>query len=403
MNENNNTPPPTFFNTEQENYVNDLLVKIRRYETDFLTVSKLHDDVVERVWTNDNEKKKWICMWPFERFVIGGGGNVTSCCSSHVKKGHIFGNAFNDTYEEIWNSDNAKKLRYCVSKGNFEYCYDYCGKFCNKEINQDIIYPRVNSKYNFEKWQDCHLDTTPKIINVVCDPSCNLQCITCRKRIVVSSKEKSENILLMLNKVVKPLLKDCKLLTFSGGEFFASNSYQEFVKSLNKNEFPELKFEILTNAQLFTPEKWKDFIANQDMFSIISVSIDAASKEMYENIRIGGTWEKLSNNMEFISSLRKENKVNKLSISFVVQDLNYKEMPDFVECGRKWDVDRIGFTRLVNFGSYTADELKQSDVFNNSHKNYNEARNILLKIKEENKDIVITDNCLKSDTFNDDM
>jgi len=379
---------------EDATEVEQLSVLLRRCEDALKTVSKLHNDVVERFWTKDTERQKWICMQPFERVVIGGGGKVTSCCSSHVKKGHIFGNAFTDSYEEIWNSDNAKKLRYSVARGNFEYCYDICGVLQNKESCPETIFPREQSPYSFDQWQSCRLDSSPKIINLACDPSCNLRCVSCRRRLVVSSEEKSKRIYEMLINVVTPMLKNCKLLTISGGEFFVSNAYQAFVKTLNSQKYPQLKLEILTNAQLFTPSRWSQLETMHDMTSIVRVSIDAASKETYERTRIGGVWDKLCNNMAFISSLRHGNKIDKLFISFVVQQGNFREMPQFVELGKKWGVDKVGFARLSNFGAYTLDEHKQSDVFDSSHIQYEEAKNILQKIKVDTKDIEVRENCL---------
>jgi len=202
----------------------------------------------------------------------------------------------------------------------------------------------------------------------------------------------------MLINAVVPMLKDCKLLTISGGEFFVSNAYQAFVKTLSSEKYPQLKLEILTNAQLFTPSRWNYLENIHDMMSIIKVSIDAASKETYERIRIGGFWEKLCDNIEFISSLRHVKKIDKLVISFVVQQGNFREMPQFVELGRHWGVDRVVFTRLGNFGAYTLDEHKQHDVFDSSHIHYEEAKNILQQIKEGTKDIFIQEECLPRQT-----
>ena len=66
--------------------------------------------------------KKWICDRPFVGITVNSSGDVVCGCT-RAKVGHIYGNIYTNNFEEIWNSDNAKKMRYCVSEGNFEYCY----------------------------------------------------------------------------------------------------------------------------------------------------------------------------------------------------------------------------------------------------------------------------------------
>jgi len=384
-----------------EEQIDKMAGRIGRCEYDLKAYSKLHDDVVERYWSNDTGRQKWICMRPFERLIITHGGDVICCCANQTKRTHILGNVFTNTYEEIWNSDNYKKLRYCVSQGNFEYCYDSCPVLVNKELYQDVVFPREKSVYHFDRWQDASLDTTPKEINIGPDPSCNLHCVSCRKNVVVISKEENEKNYDMLMKVVKPMLKDCRRIIFSRGEFFFSESLQAFCKTLSKLEYPNLKIDMVTNGQLFTPQKWSWLENVRDLISCINVSIDAATKETYEKLRRGGKWNVLCDNMEFIASLKNKKEIDFLYISFVVQDENFREIPRFVELGKKWGVDRIVFARVFNTGSYTTDELKQADVFNHKHVHYGEAKCILQKIKEETKDIEIQENCLQDYVLSD--
>ena len=354
-------------------------------------ISKLHDDVVERAWNNDTEINKWICMKPFERIRIQEDGEVFSCCSVQAKWGHSYGNVFTHSYEEIWNSDNAKKMRYCVSKGSFEYCYDYCP---NKlKIGQNF-FPREQSPYKFERWQDCHIDTSPKIVNLAVDKSCNLSCVICRNNVKIASRDESERILDMLINVVRPMLKNCEIIDFSTGEFFVSYANQEFVKTLCSKEFPLLKLKIFTNALLLTPSKWDEFETVHDMMSTIAVSIDAATNETYEAVRRGGSFDKLCCNMEFISSLRREGKIDLLDLSFVVQERNFKEMEMFFEMGKKWNVDSIRYKRLISHGVYTHDSFSQSDVFNPNHPNYDEAKRMLQNVKKNSGSLRIYENCL---------
>ena len=48
-----------------------------------------------------------------------------------------------------------------------------------------------------------------------------------------------------------------------------------------------------------------------------------------------------------------------MRFNFVVQKMNYKEMPDFVKWGLELDVDEVFFTKILNWGTYTDEEFKE--------------------------------------------
>jgi MoaA/NifB/PqqE/SkfB family radical SAM enzyme len=99
----------------------------------------------------------------------------------------------------------------------------------------------------------------------------------------------------------------------------------------------------------------------------IRISIDAASKETFETIRRGGRWEPFLENMEFISSLMKNDLIPSFGISFTYQAGNYHEMPDFVRLGKAWGVTRINFEKLEDHGTYAGEGYKQLAVHKPDH------------------------------------
>jgi len=214
-------------------------------------------------------------------------------------------------YEEVWNSDIVKKLRYSVLHGNFEYCnIAYCNMLKNPPAYEKIMLPRNEAQHisKYEKWQDCHLETTPTQIHLACDTSCNMHCASCRDKVHVNSDAENEKLTHLLENFVRPALGDCTLLSCLGsGEFFASKPISNFYQSLSKNIYPALKLVFLSNGTLFTPERWEKLSNLKGMVEKIAISIDAASKDTYESLRRGGQWEPLCRNLEYISSLRKTN------------------------------------------------------------------------------------------------
>jgi len=380
-------------------------LNIKNYQLEQL--SNLFEDNVELSWSEINERKKYICIFPFSRVSISSNGSVWTCCPNYFKYDYFLGNVYENSYDEIWNSDKVKRLRYSVSNGSFEYCNK---KFCSL-LQKPAAFPdsmikreweNVSSIPKHDKWQDYYLETGPLFINLACDNTCNLHCSSCRNHVVVMSKEQNKRLVEMLETFVRPALKNCLTLKAStSGEFFAQKSLQEFYQTIKKEDYPELKLNFLTNAQLLTPEKWNKFDNLKGMINSIHVSIDAATKDTYENIRRGGKWETLLTNLSFISSLRVSNEIKNLNISFNVQKDNFTEMENFVLMASQYNVDTVLFRRLYNpGGTYTAESLIDNDVFNKNNNNYENAVHILNKIKK-NSCIKISDNCLFPNQYDD--
>lgn len=57
-----------------------------------------------------------------------------------------------------------------------------------------------------------------------------------------------------------------------------------------------------------------------------------------------------------LGNLRKEGKIQNLQFNFVVQKDNYKEMIKFIEMGKSFNADKILFTKLNNWGTYSKKE-----------------------------------------------
>lgn len=92
---------------------------------------------------------------------------------------------------------------------------------------------------------------------------------------------------------------------------------------------------------------------------MLTVSIDAASKQTYERIRRNGNFDTLKQNMEFAADLRKKGELRYFRMNFVVQRDNYQEMVPFVQWGEALGVDEVFFTKILNWGTYTAEEFAQ--------------------------------------------
>jgi MoaA/NifB/PqqE/SkfB family radical SAM enzyme len=200
----------------------------------------------------------------------------------------------------------------------------------------------------------------------------------------MKSDFENEKVNIILQDFIRPALKNCKSIVLDGcGEFLASKSWERFLKTISKAEFPSLELIFFTNGQLFTPERWEKFSNLKGMPISVGLSIDAASKDVYEELRRGGKWETLCRNMEYISSLKASGDVVNVTMRFVVQKKNIHQLEDFVLLGKKWNVDTIRFQRLGNYGTFSESEYFDSNVFSQDNPLRAEAVRIMTKLTRD--------------------
>ena len=202
-----------------------------------------------------------------------------------------------------------------------------------------------------------NMTNRPEVLAVGYDSSCNLKCVTCRKQLYIAQEKELEELNRITEIIREKYLPACKFLILAGdGEVFASRTYQSVYEDAGCN--PDF-IRILSNGTLFTKERWKTFIRGKSGRIMLTVSIDAASKETYEQIRCNGDFNQLQKNMEFAARLRREGALSYFRINFVVQKKNYHEMIPFVQWGEKLGVDEVFFTKILNWGTYTDEEFQQ--------------------------------------------
>ena len=128
------------------------------------------------------------------------------------------------------------------------------------------------------------------------------------------------------------------------------------------------------------------------------ISIDAATKETYETVRRGGKWDVLERNLKFINSIET---LDYLTVSFVAQKANYKEMVDFYYLMKKtfnnfsdkWDNDfkfTINLYRILDWG-HLKEEYINKQIWDINHPEYNDfinEVNRLNQVEEKEKFLV---------------
>lgn len=291
------------------------------------------------------EMSDFICDRPYTWFYYAWFG-AYSCCSTWVK--YPIGNPAADTPEECWNSIVAKLYR--LSADTRTYC------FCKKEAC-GLIGNRNNKKFEKRNY------SIPDKITLGLDYTCNLHCASCRTHLMVASgnqfriREKfAEDI------IHTGWLEKTKELELSGaGEALFSKIDRKLLFS--GNEVQRESISLMTNGILLNDSNLR--MLKQHFKKLrLNISIDAATEKTYIKLRRGGNWNILLGNLEKVSRMRQHGEIEYVEIRMVVQKSNYKEMIDFIQMGKDYCVDRVVFTKLLNWDMFESEEYLEEAMLN---------------------------------------
>jgi MoaA/NifB/PqqE/SkfB family radical SAM enzyme len=260
-----------------------------------------------------------------------------------------------DSLEDVWNSDIAKTLQKDVDDRKFTWCaVKHCG------IGERNI---IEPKYKI-------------YINI--DESCNLSCPSCRSApVMITSGEKFDLKLTATNKIITWLEKfehPIHIVLSGNGDPLASNIIRPLIR--NYQPKPGQTFRLFTNGLLM-----KKQLEDSDLLPFItefSISVDAGSKEVYEDVRRPGKWETLLENLDFIKN--KDVIKNKRAwLNFVVQKNNYFDLYNFANLCEKYKFKGM-ITRLDDWMSWEG-QFHTHEVLNKAHPEHAQCIDILKNLE----------------------
>lgn len=322
-------------------------------------------------------KKDYICAVPFSSMEIHDRDRFL-CCASWLKK-YL---PQNTSPKEAWNSDDANDIRDSILDGSYRYCDSlHCPSLHQLETkgfrtNPSPIYHKdslpEDVKDKISDYKKGILE--PSIVQFSFDRSCNLACPSCRIELFTADSKKIKEVNETIDVIEMEYGNSIEVLYITGsGDPFISVGFRNFLRNFDKTKWPKLKsIHLHTNATRWNKKMWDSMKNIHPYVKSCEISIDAATKETYENeVRINGNWDELIENLKFIATIPK---LRRIKASFVVQQKNYKEMKQFYDLminifGNKV---RVFYGKITNWGTFTEDEFKNEEIWNVTHPEHNE-------------------------------
>ena len=269
------------------------------------------------------------CNRPWTVVNVDSQGRIFLClCDGWVPfaVGHVMD--FN-SFDEIFSSSDARRIQESIARGTYDYCDT---RFCGVESHA------ITNHHDY-------------YVSVGIDDSCNLQCPSCRPEMrfsndtdfVMERSRWADRINQWIEKVPG---RDIKVLIGSNGDPFASEVYRHLMRTKMS---PQVHYDIRTNGLLV--KKHLGSLPVLENLQQLEISIDAATADVYHDVRRPGRWSSLIENLDFVKELRLTYPFEVLAF-FVIQRANLNDVLRFIDFCESYNM-RPGFTLLQDWASWT--------------------------------------------------
>ena len=289
-----------------------------------------------------------LCYAPFTSLYFDNGGNVRVCCHN---SNFPVGNIRESSIDQIWNGEPIRKLRQALARYEFGPGCDFCMRqtaetYANAAMRR---YDKFPVESGDPKW--------PRQIEFSISNSCNLECIMCRgfwSSAIRARREKLPPLPRHYGEAffsqLKRYLPHLSQLKFLGGEPFLISEYYRIWEMLIAEGLSPL-CHVTTNGTQCNDKVLR--IIEQLPFGF-AISIDGATKETHESIRVNAKFEAVMENAKLFREYAKSRNTS-FSITFCLMRMNWQEFGAFCQLADSWDC-AAGINTVVSppeFGIYS--------------------------------------------------
>lgn len=212
---------------------------------------------------------------------------------------------------------------------------------------------------------------------------CNYACRSCGVHRVME-KNKECNLLPnyeIIKQRIREVLPYIKHISANGcGELFACKHTLELLREWHP-EAPkdECSVSLETNGSLFDEEHWHKIENLGEYYLHVSISVMSFNEDIYRYL--SGTQlsiDKLINNLRYVRTLREQGVIDYLELATVVQEQNFREMPEFAKrCVEEFGADYVRLRPYEWWGECSIDEAWFKDIRNPYHPMYTDYKKVM--------------------------
>lgn len=297
-----------------------------------------------------------FCKKVFENLFIGIDGKAGLCGWMNL----YVGDWTTESLKDIFYGEKAEMIREEIRRGDYTHCNCTSCPFLENDSLPDL---------SEEEIEEIIHDTSIRTMEIGYDRICNHACPSCRNEIFVPDEEEKRRYEKMHSELLPILNEECnKIVLSSAGDMFASKYSMELAQNLkpkDKNCFISLQ----TNGALFNENNWKKIEHFKDYPFEVVVTPNSYNRVNHQYLSGGcNSYDAVINNLYFIKSLREKNYINKFSISIVVQERNFCELPDFIERSlNDFRCDAVVIKPLYKWFLITEENFWFKDILNPLH------------------------------------
>lgn len=295
-----------------------------------------------RIDTKKDLQIKNLCPRPRDTILVDKQGSCYACeCTSWLPQS--IGNLQIKTLQEIIGGSMHQHLQASISDGTYRYCNEHQ---CSYIKSGNVLHGQPDRIRH---------------LRLAIDDSCNLRCPSCRKGMIFHKEGSAYNLGIRLADRINDWLHSyqhpIQVHMGSDGDPFASHVYRHFMEQTPERD--NIKYSILTNGLMF-----KEFHQRvpyvMGNLQELGVSIDGATKDTYEKLRLGGRWDKILEALECMAE-QKQRHGFRFILHFVVQRDNYHEMEKIIDLGEQYGADRVWLNKIEDWG--TSDDFHTQDIW----------------------------------------
>lgn len=283
----------------------------------------------------------------------------------------VIGSLSEKSMKEIWQGKRARELRDRLARGDYSLCMvDSCPYLAMNEIEKHSIDIEEISEY-------------PESLYLAYENVCNYRCTSCTipgmmKQNQGKDLDKDYD---MIEEGLMEVLPHIKRISANGcGELFVSKRILKLLsewRPLAPKE--EISVELETNGSLFDEAHWKQ-IENLGQYHL-SVEITVMSFDEPTYQFLSGTSlpiSQIENNLRFVKGLREKGIINYLEIATVVQERNFRFLPEFARrCVEEFGADYVRLRPYMPWGANAPEIEWFADIRNPRHPYYKEYKEIM--------------------------